>query len=60
MMKNQLAGLMQQAQKMQEQLAQTQAGLAEKTVEITAGGGKITAGHSERDDGARHILTIGR
>lgn len=27
---------------MQAQLAETQAGLAEKTVEITAGGGKIT------------------
>ena len=27
---------------MQEQLAQTQAELAEKTVEVTAGGGKVT------------------
>ena len=34
--------MMKQAQKMQEQLAETQAGLAEKTVEVTSGGGKIT------------------
>lgn len=34
--------LMKQAQKMQEQMARTQAELEEKTVEITAGGGKIT------------------
>ena len=34
--------MMKQAQKMQEQLAQSQAGLAEKNVEVTAGGGKIT------------------
>jgi len=34
--------MLKQAQKMQEQLAQTQAELAEKTVEATAGGGKVT------------------
>ena len=34
--------LMKQAQKMQEQVAKTQAELADKTVEVTAGGGKIT------------------
>ncbi len=34
--------LMKQAQKMQEQMAKTQAELEEKTVEVTAGGGKIT------------------
>lgn len=34
--------MMKQAQKMQEQFAQTQAELADKTVEVTAGGGKIT------------------
>ena len=34
--------MMKQAQKMQEQLAQTQAELAEKMVEVTAGGGKVT------------------
>jgi DNA-binding YbaB/EbfC family protein len=33
--------LMKQAQKMQEQLAKTQAELEEKTVEISAGGGKV-------------------
>lgn len=37
-----IAKMMKQAQKMQEQLAQTQAELAAKTVEVTAGGGKIT------------------
>jgi hypothetical protein len=33
--------LMKQAQKMQEQMARTQAELEEKTVEISAGGGKV-------------------
>ena len=33
--------LMKQAQKMQEQMAKTQSELAEKTVEVTAGGGKV-------------------
>ena len=34
--------LMKQAQKMQEQMARTQAELEEKTVEVTAAGGKVT------------------
>ena len=34
--------MMQQAAKMQEQMAQTQAELAERTVTATAGGGKVT------------------
>jgi DNA-binding YbaB/EbfC family protein len=33
--------LMKQAQKMQEQMAKTQAELEEKTIEIQAGGGKV-------------------
>jgi DNA-binding YbaB/EbfC family protein len=33
--------LMKQAQKMQEQMARTQEELAEKTVEVEAGGGKV-------------------
>jgi DNA-binding YbaB/EbfC family protein len=33
--------LMKQAQKMQEQMARTQAELEDKTVEISAGGGKV-------------------
>ena len=33
--------LMKQAQKMQEQMAKTQSELAEKTVEVEAGGGKV-------------------
>jgi DNA-binding YbaB/EbfC family protein len=33
--------LMKQAQKMQEQMAKTQAELEEKTVEVEAGGGKV-------------------
>ena len=33
--------LMKQAQKMQEQMARTQSELAEKTVEVEAGGGKV-------------------
>lgn len=37
-----IAKMMKQAQKMQQQLADTQAELANKTVEVTAGGGKIT------------------
>lgn len=46
--------MMKQAQKMREQLAQTQAGLAEKTVEVTAGGGKITV----VANGAGDVLSI--
>src|ERR1700756_5467861 len=34
--------LMKQAQKMQEQMARTQAELEQKTVEVSAGGGKVT------------------
>ena len=34
--------LMKQAQKMQEQMAKTQAELEDKTVEVTAAGGKVT------------------
>jgi len=34
--------LMKQAQKMQEQMAKTQAELEENTVEVSAGGGKVT------------------
>jgi hypothetical protein len=34
--------MMKQAQAMQEKLAQAQAELAEKTVEVTTGGGKLT------------------
>jgi len=33
--------LMKQAQKMQEQMAKTQAELESKTVEVSAGGGKV-------------------
>jgi nucleoid-associated protein EbfC len=34
--------LMKQAQKMQEQMAKTQAELEERTVEVSAGGGNVT------------------
>ena len=34
--------LMKQAQKMQEQMSKTQAELEEKTIEVQAGGGKVT------------------
>lgn len=37
-----LKKMMQQAQKMQEQMAAAQEDLASKTVEATAGGGKVT------------------
>jgi DNA-binding YbaB/EbfC family protein len=46
--------LMKQAQKMQEQMAQTQAELAEKTVEVEAGGGKVKV----VANGAGEILSI--
>jgi DNA-binding YbaB/EbfC family protein len=46
--------LMKQAQKMQEQMAQTQAELAEKTVEVQAGGGKIKV----TANGAGDVLSI--
>ncbi|MBE9535763.1 MAG: YbaB/EbfC family nucleoid-associated protein [Proteobacteria bacterium] len=38
-----IAGIMKQAQKMQEQMAKIQAEAATKTVEATAGGGMVTA-----------------
>ncbi len=37
-----LAKMMKQAQKMQKDMAATQASLADKTVEASAGGGKVT------------------
>jgi DNA-binding YbaB/EbfC family protein len=46
--------LMKQAQKMQEQMAKTQAELEEKTVEVTAGGGKVTV----VANGAGDVLSI--
>ena len=46
--------LMKQAQKMQEQMARTQAELEEKTVEVTAGGGKVTV----VANGAGDVLSI--
>src|SRR5437588_12777738 len=49
-----LQKMMKQAQKMQEQLAQTQSELAEKTIEATAGGGKVTV----VANGAGEVLSI--
>jgi nucleoid-associated protein EbfC len=46
--------MMQQAQKMQEQLAETQAELAQKTVTATAGGGKVTV----VANGAGEVISI--
>ena len=46
--------MLQQAQKMQAKLAETQAGLADKTVEVSAGGGKITV----TANGAGDVLSI--
>ncbi len=46
--------LMKQAQKMQEQMAQTQADLAEKTIEVQAGGGKVKV----VANGAGEIISI--
>jgi nucleoid-associated protein EbfC len=46
--------LMKQAQKMQEQMAQTQAELAEKTVEVQAGGGKVKV----TANGAGDVISI--
>lgn len=46
--------LMKQAQKMQEQMAKTQAELEEKTVEVAAGGGKVTV----VANGAGDVLSI--
>ncbi|MEO5718449.1 MAG: YbaB/EbfC family nucleoid-associated protein [Chthoniobacterales bacterium] len=46
--------LMKQAQKMQEQMARTQAELEEKTVEVVVGGGKVTV----VANGAGDVLSI--
>ncbi len=46
--------MLQQAQQMQTKLAATQAGLANKTVEASAGGGKITV----TANGAGDVLAI--
>jgi DNA-binding YbaB/EbfC family protein len=46
--------LMKQAQKMQEQMAKTQAELEEKTVEVRAGGGKLKV----VANGAGDVLSI--
>lgn len=46
--------LMKQAQKMQEQMAQTQAELEDKTVEVSAGGGKVKV----VANGAGDVLSI--
>ncbi len=46
--------LMKQAQKMQEQMAKTQAELEEKTVEVQAAGGKVTV----VANGAGEILSL--
>jgi nucleoid-associated protein EbfC len=46
--------LIKQAQKMQEQMAKTQAELEERTVEVSAGGGKVTV----IANGAGEVLSI--
>jgi DNA-binding YbaB/EbfC family protein len=46
--------MMQQAQKMQEQMMEAQAGLAEKTLTATAGGGKVTV----VANGAGEVISI--
>jgi nucleoid-associated protein EbfC len=46
--------LMKQAQKMQEQMAKTQAELAEKTVEVSAAGGKVKV----TANGAGDVISI--
>jgi DNA-binding YbaB/EbfC family protein len=46
--------LMRQAQKMQEQMAKTQAELENKTVEVSAGGGKVKV----TANGAGDVLAI--
>lgn len=46
--------LMKQAQKMQEEMAKTQAELEEKTVEVSAGGGKVKV----TANGAGDVLAI--
>ena len=49
-----IAKMMKQAQKMQQDMADAQAALADKTVEATVGGGKVTVTAS----GAGEIKTI--
>ena len=49
-----LKKMMQQAQKMQEQMLAAQEDLAQKTVEATAGGGKVTV----LANGAGDVLSI--
>jgi hypothetical protein len=46
--------MLKQAQQMQEKLAEAQSGLAEKTVESTVGGGKVTV----VANGAGDVLSI--
>ena len=46
--------LMKQAQKMQEQMAKTQAELEEKTIEVEAGGGKVKVA----SNGAGEVISI--
>jgi len=46
--------LMKQAQKMQEQMAKTQADLEKKTVEVSTGGGKVKA----TANGAGDVIAI--
>jgi nucleoid-associated protein EbfC len=46
--------LMKEAQKMQEQMARTQAELEEKTIEVQAGGGKVKV----TANGAGEVLAI--
>ncbi|CAN5216080.1 hypothetical protein BH23VER1_BH23VER1_37550 [soil metagenome] len=49
-----IAKMMKQAQKMQQQMAAAQEALADQTVEATAGGGKVTV----TANGAGDILSI--
>lgn len=49
-----IAKMMKQAQKMQRQMQEAQEALAEKTVEATAGGGKVTV----TANGAGEILSV--
>src|ERR1043166_1333536 len=46
--------LMKQAQKMQEQMARTQAELAAKTIDVEAGGGKVKV----RGNGGGEVISI--
>jgi len=49
-----LSKLMKQAQKMQEQMAKTQAELEQKVVEVSAGGGKVKV----TANGAGNVIAI--